>query len=823
MKTTVRFILALALYAALDSSSSLAASMNDYCIVPPFIQEIAKPNLLMVLDNSASMYDLAYDDRGYKRCSTTTAQTCAVSTDCPSGETCTTVRNPYYCFDETFRASISYVGYFDPAKNYQYDFSSSRFQEYAGTIPSTCAMSEVADKVFCKLLSNTLHLNIDKTDPARTRYFYASGKYLNWLTASKFDVEKQVLTGGKYVTNVCSNDFNKACLVAADCGGGNSCNPVSAFLQPESRGCVGMGYIKDANAADFVNYATGATNPNAALALTFLVRGPNNPFNAVAPSTGGQTFLEIFSKAGTSYDYEKCQKAIESIATGGNADIKKDVGDCLASTGTSSGTCSGKPSLSCAVAADCVVTPVASKCSGDATKTCTADADCFTAAGAQLCTSGKVGVACVSNANCDVKACTLNAARSCEANTDCVRATALKGTCSKKTQTSCNVNADCLSSNGKVDNGPCVGAIPAFNDGTCEVKTAGVCTAASGGTNIGPCILGVTGGDFSPCTTSAIEALNATKIDFMQNMQACWSYRNGTDIGLDDINTVIKRCPEMYASIKTCSGEGYKACSAGTDCASGICLSGPAAIQPGNPGLLCALGYEGQYFELSGSNWVLKPGYSKTSPEMIQTHRNFCNDMDTPKVTDPTNPPTTVTTTENLPAILSGLSVAAQLGAPMLSIPVRIETASPPSGLVQEYATKIRIGMMAFNTYGSASETSTTSPLPVGKLTQTKVCSNDTTKTCLQHVDCGPGNSCGTTADSDGAKILSLVGKGHCSSTTATACTKKAHCPSGETCVSDGVGSHTATGGGAAASTISGQPHGHRFQRPFITLSVILP
>lgn len=774
-----------------------AATMNDYCIVPPFIQEIAKPNLLMIIDNSASMYDLAYDDKGYKRCSTTTTTTCAVNADCPSGETCTLLRNPYYCFDETFSTASSYVGYFDPAKNYQFNFSTNRFQEYAGTIPTICAMAAVADQVFCKQLSNTLHLNIDKTDPNRTKYFYASGKYLNWLTASKFDVEKEVLTGGKYVTKVCSNNADKSCFVDTDCGTGNTCGAASAFLQPESRGCVGMGYIKDANASDFVNYATGAANPNTSLELSFLVRGPGNPYNPVAASTGGQTYLDIFSKAGTTYDYGKCQLAIESVATGGNADVKQDVSACLASSSTP-GTCQGMPSRNCAVASDCVIAAVASKCTSDTSKTCTADADCVTGAGASLCSTGKVGVTCAGNTDCDVKTCTLNAAKSCSVDANCVNATAVQGTCSKKAQTKCSVDADCIS--GKTDNGPCVGAIPAFNYGTCGVSTVGTCTAVAGGVSTGPCILGVAGGDYSPCVVTAAEALNATKIDFVQNMQACWSLRHGTPIGGDDILTVIKRCPEMYANIKTCSNNGYQFCAVDADCGAGTCLTGPAAIQPGNPGLLCASTYEGQYFELSGSNWVLKAGYDKDSPAMLATHTQFCNDMNTPVVTDPTNPPTTSTTTENIPAILSGLSLAAQLGAPILSIPVKVETASPPSGLVQEYAEKIRIGLMAFNAYGSASETSTTSPLPVGKLAPTKVCSNDINKTCTQTIDCGPGNTCGNAADTDGAKILNLIGKGRClteaGTGSGTACTKKAHCSDvNESCVSDGVGDHvTATG-----------------------------
>ncbi len=81
---------------------------------------------------------------------------------------------------------------------------------------------------------------------------------------------------------------------------------------------------------------------------------------------------------------------------------------------------------------------------------------------------------------------------------------------------------------------------------------------------------------------------------------------------------------------------------------------------------------------------------------------------------------------------------------------------------------------MAFNDFASA----------------TKICSNDSTKTCTQNVDCGTGNTCGTTGNLDAARVLYMVGKGKCSATTATVCTKQAHCPSGETCVLDVAGDH---------------------------------
>jgi len=804
MKITLQIVLAAFVLVVLEITPSIAATMNDYCVVPPFIQEIAKPNLLMIIDNSASMYDLAYDDKGYRRCSSTTSQSCSVDTDCPSGETCAQVRNPSYCYDKTFSSSLSYVGYFDPAKNYKYNFGTNRFQVEEGSIPANCSMAAVDDVVYCKLISNTLHLNIDKSDPTRTKHFYASGKFLNWLNSSKFDVEKQVLTGGKYVTKVCSNNADKACLVDSECGTGNTCNATSAFLQPETRGCVGMGYVKDTNTSNFVNFATGTADPNTDLNLTFLVKGPSNPYNVVAPSTGGQTYLNIFTKSGTSYDNEACDLAIEAIATANGAgQVFSAVDNCLASGGTVLGYCQQSPASSCIAsygptAPNCDIPIVAAHCSGDATRTCTVATqatDCFIS-GAQTCTTGNVGVVCTANSNCDVKACSLNAGRSCSVDADCVKSN--QGYCSLKTTKKCSDDGDCGTGFGTCLDKP-------YDDGTCGVTVVGTCTA-SGDLNVGPCIP-ETGGYIGPCVLAQQSAAVKTKTSFIHSMQACWALRKiPKDIGHDEYMSIRNDCSDVYGAYKTCSNDGYQTCSTDVDCGSGnTCLSGPYAIQPGNPALICSINYAGQLYEQNASGaWVLRSALPAATPASclstdtveecaIKIHTLFCNTMDEVPVTDPTNPPSAVVATENLPAILSGLGVEAQLGAPILTLPVRIETSVPPSNLVQEYAQKIRMGLMAFNTYGSSTEVTS------GLLTATKVCSNDPTKVCTQDIDCGKDSTgtyydCNNAGDSDAAKILSLIGKGHCSSTTTTECTKKVHCPGTETCVNDGVGSHT-TGG----------------------------
>lgn len=167
-------------------------SMNDYSITPPFIQETIKPNMLFMIDNSASMYDLSNVDEGRKTCSSS-GTSCTKDSDCPGGETCSTfLRRPYYCYDQSYRSSNTYVGNFDSAKLYRYSATNGQFEEEGSAFSCTAGSGEEA-----KSISGALCVIYSSTAPYSVSKFLASGNYLNWLTASKFDVEKRILTGGK--------------------------------------------------------------------------------------------------------------------------------------------------------------------------------------------------------------------------------------------------------------------------------------------------------------------------------------------------------------------------------------------------------------------------------------------------------------------------------------------------------------------------------------------------------------------------------------------------------------------------------------------------
>ena len=78
------------------------AAMNDYCIVPPFVIAGVKPNLLLTIDNSGSMFDLSYIDQGrYTGTCSPGGTACSNTVSCPVGAVCNKTyvggRPPFYC------------------------------------------------------------------------------------------------------------------------------------------------------------------------------------------------------------------------------------------------------------------------------------------------------------------------------------------------------------------------------------------------------------------------------------------------------------------------------------------------------------------------------------------------------------------------------------------------------------------------------------------------------------------------------------------------------------------------------------------------------
>jgi type IV pilus assembly protein PilY1 len=120
------------------TQSTTTASMTDYAQVPSCAATTSvKPNVMMIVDNSGSMYDFAYKTSGAGASSNN--------------------------YDTSYSSSTSYYGYFDNTAMYSY-----------------------SSNVFTVNSSATL----DKTNPL-------SGNFLNWLTMRRVDVIRKVLIGGK--------------------------------------------------------------------------------------------------------------------------------------------------------------------------------------------------------------------------------------------------------------------------------------------------------------------------------------------------------------------------------------------------------------------------------------------------------------------------------------------------------------------------------------------------------------------------------------------------------------------------------------------------
>ncbi len=121
---------------ALLSPALVQGAMSDYCAAPPFLNNPAPPNVMIMLDNSGSMAEHPF----------------------------TTTFNP------TQFASGYYYGYFEPTWMYQYDAINKLWVHYTGPDPG--------------------YGNGDPTQPI------ASGNLLNWAATRKLEVAKKILVGG---------------------------------------------------------------------------------------------------------------------------------------------------------------------------------------------------------------------------------------------------------------------------------------------------------------------------------------------------------------------------------------------------------------------------------------------------------------------------------------------------------------------------------------------------------------------------------------------------------------------------------------------------
>ena len=227
---------------------------------PPFLAAGADPNLLLMIDNSASMYDLNYHDAN---------------------------RESWECFDDSFNAANTYYGYFDATSWYGYDTVSGRFE------PTTAPTGIPANggTMYSSKVGNDVSMEQWGSDATGWNIaLKATGNLLNWATASKFDIEKKILTGGKYDT-------------------------ASVQWTSEGRGCAGYRFVKE------VTLAAGAVDYK----LTFGIRGDGDDGTAVENET---TVIDVFKVSQTGYDYSLCKTAIDEVLFG-TGNPQNAVGNCI--------------------------------------------------------------------------------------------------------------------------------------------------------------------------------------------------------------------------------------------------------------------------------------------------------------------------------------------------------------------------------------------------------------------------------------------------------------------------------------------------------------
>jgi type IV pilus assembly protein PilY1 len=166
---TLHFLIALSLIftCPLFASAECSSSLADYSAIPPFLSSGVEGNLLLVLDNSGSMYDLAYID------------------------------DQDYCYDDNYSTANVYAGYFDRDAWYYYDQTATKdqFEPRAGDWSSLSLSDEWTAAAGTGYYNDDIHIRVDSDNVTA---FFAKGNFLNWATASKLDIQKKILTGGKY-------------------------------------------------------------------------------------------------------------------------------------------------------------------------------------------------------------------------------------------------------------------------------------------------------------------------------------------------------------------------------------------------------------------------------------------------------------------------------------------------------------------------------------------------------------------------------------------------------------------------------------------------
>ncbi|MCK5340376.1 MAG: hypothetical protein KAJ60_04835, partial [Desulfobulbaceae bacterium] len=213
-----------------------------------------------------------------------------------------------------------YAGYFDTDTWYVYDDAvDGRFEETTSAAKDAACVPNVGNSII-KYSTDYMCVLIDEStaDFHFVTYFAAVGNSLNWLTASKMDQEKEILTGGKY-------------------------DPMNGNLVVESRGCQGRrmskevdvtrsspGPLLDAN-GDPVLDGIGDPITTTAYKLTMAARAPETSEKDADLSWREDNTVRIDIFATTTFGFQfgadsVCRDALDEDNYGG---MSTQAMDCL--------------------------------------------------------------------------------------------------------------------------------------------------------------------------------------------------------------------------------------------------------------------------------------------------------------------------------------------------------------------------------------------------------------------------------------------------------------------------------------------------------------
>jgi len=218
---------------------------------PAFLAPGTSPNVLIIMDNSESMLDLAYMPD-------TDACHDTVPTDSP--ETGLTGNMAY-------QGATRYAGYFATDQWYGYDTANTRFN--AVSKPPTCSGN--SGSAYTHPRGHVEELCVQFSSGSVE--FKARGNFLNWALASRFDILKKVLTGGKF-------------------------DPRDRTLISEGRGCPGTRFIRQVPVWD--------TSTDTAHILSLGIR-------AMDPDLDQTTAVEVFAPHPTGLDDSMCQLVFHNL------------------------------------------------------------------------------------------------------------------------------------------------------------------------------------------------------------------------------------------------------------------------------------------------------------------------------------------------------------------------------------------------------------------------------------------------------------------------------------------------------------------------------